>query len=228
MPRSLSSWGIAVVGPVLIAGLVGCVPNPTNTPAPNQPKLVSVSLFGHRVCGNLSVVEGVFSFTCDPLPTIGDSGWQLTPVFRTNALGRQIANTAVILTISTPSLTQLDVQYQNQVGGRIEQTQIFSTHGAPKFVGSQGQVLVASTDDGNMKTWTLKFEVNTCVDLAQVNIFNVSGVARSNPLNVFFLRDPSDTATTCLGGPLPTPTYGCSWDPRTQPNFVCGPPPNYH
>ena len=228
MPRPLSSWGVVAVGLVFIAGLAGCVPNPANTPAPNQPKLVSASLIGHRVCGSLSVVEGILSFVCDPLPTNEDTGWQLTPVFRTNALGRQVANTAVILTISTPSLTQLDVQYQNQVGGHIEQTQIVSTHGKPKYVGSQGQVLVASTDDGNMKTWTLKFEFNTCDDLAQINIFNVSGVARSNPLHVVFLRDPSDTTTTCLGGVAPLPVYACSWDPRTQPNYVCPPPPSYH
>jgi hypothetical protein len=66
-------------------------------------------------------------------------------------------------------------------------------------VGPHGQVSVVMSDDGDTRTWTLQFLLNTCTDVAQLNIYSVgsSGTTngvRSNPLHAWLLRDQAEVA----------------------------------
>ena len=178
--------------------LAACIPpNFVNT-APDQPKIVKGELVGHRVCGDFHASQVIYSFTCDALPTIVTTGWQLTPLTRTTVAGKTALNTPIRLTVTTPTATQLDIQFMKPTGGEIEQTQISS--GVPANVGSHGQVLVAKTDDGATITWTLTFGLSPCDDAATMQITNVLGNARSNPLDVVFLRAESEVS--CPSAPF--------------------------
>jgi hypothetical protein len=195
--------------------LAACIPpNLVNT-APDQPKIVKGELVGRRVCGNylVSRTQVNFTFGCDPFPTNVTTGWQLTPITRTTNAGKTAYNTPIRLTVTTPTATQLDIQYAKETGGTIEQKQISS--GLPMSVGSHGQVLVAKADDGTTITWTLTFELSTCDDVATIYITNVLGSARSNPLDVVFLRDAAEIV--CGGSNFPI--YACEYSP-TDPK-VC-------
>jgi hypothetical protein len=172
-------------------------------PAPVQPKIVSGGLIGHRVCGDFTLPTAIYTFVCDPLPTQAATGWQLTPLYKTDPAGQSVPNKAIVLKVTTPSLTALYVEYQSDTGARFEQTQIPVHSGDPNYVGVHGSVALAATDDGTTKTWTLQFFVKTCTNVAQVNIYNVAGGIRDNPLIVRLLRDPAETmdVPTCPDGP---------------------------
>jgi hypothetical protein len=169
---------------------------------PDQPKLVSGGLHGHRVCGPFAGTDTSFFFDCTaPLPSSNDSGWQLTPEFWVNPDGTSHPNKAVVLTISTPTQTELFIELERQGGNRVEQVQVARQPGDAEVaeVGPNGQVAVIMSDDGNIRTWTLQFLSNTCTDVAQLNIYSVgsSGTIngiRSNPLHVWLLRDPAEVA----------------------------------
>jgi hypothetical protein len=170
---------------------------------PDQPKLVSGGLHGHRVCGPFPPGSNPsFSFDCaSPLPSNSDSGWQLTPEAVVNPDGKSHPNKAVVLNISTPTQTELFVEFENQSGNPVEQAQVTRQAGDAEVadVGAHGQVAEVMSDDGHTRTWTLQFLLNTCTDVAKLNIFSVgsSGITngvRSSPLHVWLLRDPAEIA----------------------------------
>ena len=89
--------------------LVDCDKGTVTTPAPAQPTLISGGLLGGRACGDYTVHQTTYSFACDPLPTRITTGWQLKPLLKPpNAQGTQWTNRAIVLKVSTPSLTDLD------------------------------------------------------------------------------------------------------------------------
>lgn len=149
-----------------------------------------------------------YTFVCDPFPTNADTGWQLTPLNKTEPDGRLVPNKAIVLKVTTPSLSSLYVEYQAETGGRLAQTQIPVHSGDPKYVGVGGELAVAAADDGTTKTWTLQFFLDTCMNVAHLNIYDEAGGIRSlNPLVVHLLRDPAETVDArCLGGPRQGPT----------------------
>jgi hypothetical protein len=175
---------------------------------PDEPKLVSGRLHGHQVCGDFAGLGATYSFTCDPLASNAASGWQLTPLVWTNPDGKSHLNKAVVLTILTPTQTELYVEYENLVGTGIQQEQVVPQFGDAEVrnVGPNGQVAVVMSDDGTNRTWTLQFMVNTCADVAKVNIYDVgssgttNGVKSTNPLRIYILRDPAEleNVSSCI------------------------------
>src|SRR5512136_1088850 len=94
-------------------GSAACPPGAVHVPAPQQPQLVAVRLVGNRVCGNITSSNGTqLSFTCPSLPTVAVSGWELTPVWAPSlsAPGKQHLNRAAVITVSAPTLTDIDVE----------------------------------------------------------------------------------------------------------------------
>lgn len=194
-PSCSSSSSIPSPTPVVLY----CGDDHCNPPA--QPKLVSGGLHGHQVCGTFAGDGASFSFTCDPLPSNVDSGWQLTPAFLKSSDGKCYANLPVVLKVTAQTQTELYIEYEN-AGGTIPQTQVTRNGGDAevKEVGPGGQVAEVLSDDGYNRIWTLQFLVNISMDVAKVNIYNVgsigtaNGVKSINPLRVWFLRDPSEVS----------------------------------
>ena len=92
----------------LLSGLlIGASCPPPPPPVHNQPRLVAVRLVGTRVCGDFHLSDRIYTFTCDPLPTVSSTGWQLTPARRPlDASGHEKLNHIAVLTIATPSITR--------------------------------------------------------------------------------------------------------------------------
>ncbi len=159
------------------------------------------------MCGNFPEPGTTFTFGCDPLPTKITTGWQLTPLFKTDGAGKPAANRGVIIRVTTPSITNLYVEYESQGGNKLPLAQIVSGPGTPepRDVGPNGQVGVASDDNGTLKTWSLQFIVNACTDWARVNIYNVgaSGLRNPNPLAVYLVRDRNEVCSGGVGGGPP-------------------------
>ena len=189
---------------VLLAALSSGCQNPPSPPAPNQPMIAAGALLGHRVCGNFALPGETLSFDCDALPTRNNTGWQLTPLAKTDGAGRTVVNAVVDLTITTPSLTNLIVEYESPSGHASTLTQLASAQSVPKNVGPRGEVGVAATDNGTVKTWTLQFTMSPCTDLDQVDIFdvNANGTRATNPLIVYFVRDPAETGCDGSAGAI--------------------------
>jgi hypothetical protein len=174
----------------------------THCGVPAQPKLVAGNLHGHRVCGNFAGSSASFFFDCADLPSSVDSGWQLTPPVWINPDATSHLNREVMLTVATPTQTELLIYFENEAGGQIEQVQVARQAGDAEVrdVGAHGQVAETMTDDGFTRLWTLQFLVNTCMDVAKLNIFTIgssgttNGVKSTFPLRVWLLRDPADFA----------------------------------
>jgi len=189
----------------IVCAAMFSVPRVVAAGTPDQPKILSGGLIGHRICGDFHGSQNTHTFDCDPLPTNAASGWQLTPLQKTT--GNQGPNTAVILKITTPTFTTLDVELINFAGHSTAIGQIPSgpNQPVPKNVSPHGQVGVVASDDGTTKTWTLQFIVGTCTEEVQLNIFDVGdGTKSTNPLMVYLLRDPAETSNgPCSGVPSP-------------------------
>jgi len=191
------------IAPLLL--LSGCPNGAITTPAPQQPMIVSGSLIGQRECGNITIDQTTFTFDCtQPLPNSGDTGWLLAPGTHTTANGTHLGNKAVVLTVTTPSLTDLDVEFVPPSGPTVPQGQIPIAPGQPdpNDVGTNGQVGVAETDNGTTKTWTLTFQLAQCSAVAALNISDVAadGTRSTMPLVVHLLRDPTQFSCSGTGG----------------------------
>lgn len=213
-----------VVGSVLaLLVLAGCGSTP---PAPMQPKLAGVSLVGHQLCGDLTTGGQTFSGQCLPLPTVDHTSWVLTPAWTPSiaAPTRQHLNRIVTATVTTPSLTDLDVELvrPNQQPNRLLTNVGLTRPGNPGEVGNAGEVSVANQDNGTTKTWTVEVNISGCIDFRTIQIFNRSGSARSNPLTLDLLRDPADEV--CVGGGGGVLSGGVSGGP--SPGTQTGPKPS--
>src|SRR5262249_15142177 len=155
----------------LTAGLVAHA-----QPAPAAPQIVSAALLGHRVCGSFPDGMGhVMTFGCDPLPTVFDTGWVLTPPTKVAGNGTVLANTPVVVRLTTPTVTSLLVEYENWQGKTWPLEQIPNDPGVPdpRNVSPTGQVRIAASDNGYVKTWSLLFNLASCLSVAKINIYNV-------------------------------------------------------
>ena len=166
---------------------------------PSQPALVSGGLRGHMLCGYFAGDDVSLTFDCQPLPSSVDSGWLLTPIFWTGSDGKSNPNKAVVLKVKTPTQTELFIEWETPAGNRVQQQQVTPGNAATKNIGTNGQVGEAMVDDGFSRTWTLQFLLGTCMDVAQIDIFNVGSSGSTNgvmsaPLRVWFLHDPQEAA----------------------------------
>ena len=210
---------------LLAAGLLAATTVAEAQPVPAQPSIVYGGLVGHRVCGNFSEPGTTFTFGCDPLPTKIATGWQLTPLFKTDGAGKPAANTGVIIRVTTPSFTNLYVEYEDQAGTKLPLAQIVSGPGTPqpRDLGPNGQVGVASDDNGTVKTWSLQFIVNTCTDWDRVNIYNVgaNGLRNPNPVPVYLLRDRNEMCSGGVGGGVILRTQPVTMTPSAMNMTAC-------
>jgi len=183
--------------------LSGCPNNVVNTPVPDQPQIVSGNLIGQRECGSITIDGTTFSFVCDPMPTKNNTGWLLAPGTHTTANGTHLGNNFVALTVTAPTLTNLEIEFESTSGSSVPQTQIPTAPNQPdpNVLGPGGQVGVQMTDNGTMRTWTLTVQLAQCSAQAKLNIFDVvtAGVHSTNPLVVYILRDPTQFSCTGTG-----------------------------
>jgi hypothetical protein len=166
----------------------GC--SSVNTPAVTQPRLAAVRLVGNQVCGSFDVPDRTYTFTCDPLPTLTASGWQLTPVWRYDDPNRPKANRIVVLTLTGASLTDLRIDYEASSTATWTLRQDPPGPGQPLSIGAHGAVEVDVADDGTTRTWTVTANVWLCA--RDVNLVFSSmkpdGSDRSNGTRVVLLR----------------------------------------
>ncbi len=171
-------------------------------PPATQPKLESVTIVGRRLCGDLTTGGQTFTFTCPALPTVSSTGWVLSPPWTpsTMAPGRQHLNRVATVTVSAPSLTEIEVELVRLGGAaNLPLASVDSNlPGKPGEVAGAREVGVVSQDTGNGKTWKIDVNVSGCADFREIQIFNRSGNARSSPLAVTLLRDPAEEV--CVGG----------------------------
>jgi len=193
--------GLRVVPFVAALVFAGC-PKPIVTPVATQPRLVGVRLVGHQLCSPLTTGGQQFTFTCPTLPTIESTGWVLTPGWTpsTTNPARQHLNRIATVTVSGPSLTEIDVELVRL--GNVPNVKLASVDpnqpGKPGEVAAAKEVGVVAQDDGNGKTWNIDVNVSGCADFREIQVFNRSNNVRSNPLSVWLLRDPADEV--CVGG----------------------------
>jgi hypothetical protein len=184
-------------------------------PAPTQPKLETVRLVGNRVCAPFTTGERTFDFTCPALPTINASGWQLTPerVPPTANPQRLHSNRVVVLTVSGPSLTEIDVELVRPgTGANFPLTPVDSNRpGLPGEVATAREVGVRASDDGTKKTWQIDVNVSMCAFHRTLQVFNHSSASpsRSNPLEVTLLRASDERM--CAETPGTGPGGGPFW-----------------
>jgi hypothetical protein len=211
-----------LVAGYLVLGLQWCSP-----PAPQQPKLVDVRLVGNRLCGTLTTGGVQFNYPgCPPLPTTENTAWQLTPAVTQSIANpaRQHLNRIAVLTVSGPSLTEIDVELVrlNGAPNRLLRQVDSARPGGPGEVGSVGEVAASASDDGTTRTWTIAANVSPCADFRHLAIFNRSGGARStSPLDVVLLRDPADEECGWASGPI----YGSSVAGSAGPGDPAKPKP---
>jgi hypothetical protein len=191
-----------VVLPLL--GLLAACPGPTiDLPPPETPRLEAVNLLGQRVCGPFEAGSTIGDFDCDPLPTTAWTGWQLTPLRKPHPTNPDwsIPNRGIVFTISTPSLTSIEVAYRASSGTRYVLSQVSPGPGRPQMLHAApgGEVEVAAADDGVRKTWTIAANTNPCQEKMQLEVVNVSEGTRSDTLTIHVLRAPAETL--CVSSP---------------------------
>jgi hypothetical protein len=193
---------------------------------------VAVRLVGNRVCGNITSSNGTpLSFTCPSLPTVDNSGWELTPVWAPSlsAPGKQHLNRNAVITVSAPTLTDIDVELaRTGTAPNILMTQYDTSNpsfpGQPEEIAQSHKVGVSASDNGTTRTWQVTVTISACADYRNIQIFGKSGAGsgRSTPLSVFLIRDPDPAQEACgswagagatLSGPgdptHPVPTGTC-------------------
>jgi hypothetical protein len=207
-------------------GLASCQPGAVHVPLPVQPSLEAVRLVGNRVCGNLTASGTQFNFACPALPTIENSGWELTPAWELaqSPQGHQHANRSAVITVSAPTLTDIDVELARQgAGPNIPLTQYDSSvpgnPGLPEEIAQSHKVGVSATDNGTKKTWQVTVTISTCTDYRNILIYNKSSASsgRSSPLSVFLIRDPDPAQQICVGGQGIALVRSGPGDPTTTP-----------
>ncbi len=208
--------GVMALGAALLAGCQGLQ---VNAPAPTQPQLVAVDFSGARVCGApFTNGYGTFTLACDPLPTISATAWRLTPQYLPGPQSPEpyVLNRTVNVTLSTPSLTNLEIAFipnprerriVQQVGNDVRDTQL----GNANSLGGRASVVVLS-DDGTTKTWRIRMRINPCASKAEFEFVNLSGdgSSRSGPIQFTVLRAEEDTICGGTYGPGGGGTFGTS------------------
>lgn len=198
-------------------------------PAASQPVLEDVRLVGNRICGPFTSAIRTYAFTCPQLPTTEPSGWQLTPAWAPSVSDpqRHHSNRIAVITVSTPSLTEIDVELAGLGGSGNQSIPLdlvdANLPGNPGEVFYMRQVGVGNTDDGSKKTWKIEVETSTCTDSRHLHVFNrsSSSVARSAPLSVQLIRGPGETP--CPTDPVPPPHYrpGVGMPAKPRPTGPC-------
>jgi hypothetical protein len=174
----------------------------TTIPPATQPRLEDVRLVGRRICTNLTSGGKTFIFPCPPLPTFLASGWVLSPPWTPSTTDptHQHLNRVVQVTVSGPSLTEIDVELVRVTSAPNLALASVDPNlpGKPGEVAGAREVGVVAQDNGNGKTWKIDVSVSGCADFREIQIFNRSGSTRSVPLNVSLVRDPAEEV--CVGG----------------------------
>lgn len=185
--------------------LAGCNGSPIRTPAADAPRLESVGIVGQRVCGAFTNDAQSYNFSCDPLPTSVGTGWLLTPLRKPHPTNPNWSNVnrGVVLTVSTPSITSIEVAYFSARGTRlIVLNQVAPGPGRPLQLvqGQAGEVEVVATDDGTRKTWKISIQYGSCLPQLELQVVNISASGqRSGPLAIHLLRKTDETL--CVGTP---------------------------
>ena len=163
------------------------------TATPVTPMLVSGALLGARACGNYQIYQRTLSFTCGPLPTSSQTGWQLHPLLKQpNSQGTQWLSRVVILTVTTETAMDLSASYVTELGNVWPMRKIPDGPGEPASVTGRHQYAWAASDDGTTKTWTLKFIIDSCTTDAEVRLSATNAAGTSAPLSAILMRDPNE------------------------------------
>lgn len=185
-----------------LAVLAACNGLPINVPPPDKPRLESVNLLGQRVCGTFANSTTTFTFACDPLPTSIGTGWQLTPLRKPHPASPNwsLPNRGIVFTVSTPSLTSIEIAYRASSGTRFVLSQVSPGPGRPQMLqAGSSEVEVAATDDGVRKTWTIAAQTDSCLEKMELEVVNISRGTRSDTLPIHVLRTPDETL--CISTP---------------------------
>lgn len=188
--------------------LVACDSRYVKTPTAMQPKLTGVDLVGNRVCGAFDVTDHQYNFNCPDLPTIEATGWQLTPLNKEDIppVNTKFGwNSTFRIHVQTPSLTSLEIVYVPTRRSRWVLKQVLPPKEPghmPPMLQSRGKVWVEATDNGTVKDWVVVLSLNTCQESAPLEVVNIDNQGgRSNPLNIYALRRPSEISNCSgLGG----------------------------
>lgn len=196
-----------------LAVLAACNGTPINVPHADTPRLESANLQGQRVCGSFTTSSTTITFACDPLPASIGTGWQLTPREKPHPANPNwsLPNRGIVFTVSTPSLTSIEIAYRASSGARFVLSQVLPGPGRPKMLQpGSGEVEVAAADDGMRKTWTIAAQTNPCLEKMELEVVNISRGTRSDTLPIHLLRSRDETlcvSTPPVGSGLP-PTFG--------------------
>lgn len=203
--------------------LLGSACQPPKTPAPTQPKVSDVRLVGGRVCGPFQVPGKEWAFTCDPLPTLSASGWQLTPAWGTDAQGRPRSNKIAVITLTAQTLTNLQVDYEPSATAIWTLRQKAPGPGQPQSVTGRGEVEVDKTDDGTTRTWTVTANASLCAREVPLRFYSLGADGtRSGGTSVVLLR-PDEGQCEYSGGGGGGGSWGMS---RTGPADPSPRPPS--
>lgn len=205
----------------------GCETGAIKVPKSTEPVLESVRVMGKRICGSIVTAGTAYTFDCPSLPTSKDSGWQLTPGWAPSASSPQRlhSNRTAVINVSAPSLTEIDVELvraSDQQNLPLQQVEA-DVPGSPGEVSATRQVGVTTIDDGTKKTWLIEVNVSTCADSRHIQIFNRSSrnPDRSNPLNVYLLRNPNEQICITQSGPSPALRPGLGEPVNARPAGGC-------
>jgi hypothetical protein len=160
-----------------------------------------VRLVGARVCGPFQVPGKQWEFTCDPLPTQGASGWQLTPAWGTDAQNRPRANKIVVITLTAQTLTDLRVDFEPSTTAIWTLRQKPPGPGQPQSVTARGEVEVDKSDNGTTRTWTVTANVWLCAREVPLKFYSVAADGtRSSGTSVVLLRPDEGQCEYSSGG----------------------------
>ena len=222
----------ALVALPFLALLAACDGRIIETPPPEKPRLEAVNLLGQRVCGPFEAGGTIGDFDCDALPTSAWTGWQLTPLKKPHPTNPNwsITNRGIVFTVSTPSLTSIEVAYRASSGARYVLAQVPPGPGHPRMLqAGPGEVEVAAADDGVRKTWTIAADTNPCQEKTQLEVVDLRDGTRSDTLTIHVLRAPDETQciqSASTGGSGVGPVFGTfASGGGTAMGTPTGPPP---
>lgn len=192
-----------------LGALAACAPGRFSVPPPQTPQLEAVNFLGQRVCPSYTTSQTQFSFSCAPLPTSEGTGWLITPLRKphpTNA-NWSLVNHGVVMVVSGPSLSAIEVGYWTAGPRRIVLSQVPQGPARPYLLvqGGPGEVEVAAADDGTRKVWRISVNTDSCSEQLRMDVVNISGGVRSDALPVTFVRaaDERGCFPTTATGTLP-------------------------
>ena len=95
---------------------------------------------------------------------------------------RQHLNKTVTVTVSAPSLTEIDVELVRLGGAANAKLTAVDPNlpGKPGEVAASKEVGVVSQDSGNGKTWNIDVNISGCADYREIQIFNRSNNAQQS------------------------------------------------